>query len=138
MRHGTLVRRSTQIIDDQRAEPARSTRCRADYVFRPARTLSSPQDLGSFGCRWWLQQVGGQQQRRQRVVVVANVRVVAAVLARPPLSRTEAAERRSSGLEGIDGQCSRRMILPSPSGSRLRQAEAFWTLGGCVLASVAR
>ena len=35
--------------------------------------------------------------------MTANVRVLAAVLVRPPLSRTEAAERRSCGPDYIDG-----------------------------------
>ena len=51
--------------------------------------------LSSFSSRWWLQQLGGRQQRGQLIGMTANLRVVAAVLARPPLSRTEAAERRS-------------------------------------------
>ena len=54
--------------------------------------------------------------------------VVDAILARPPLCRTEAAERRSSGLDSIDGQCSRRMVLRSCSGSCARPPEGFRTL----------
>ena len=39
---------------------------------------------------------GSEQQHRDHLVgMTANVRVLAAVLVRPPLSRTEAAERRS-------------------------------------------
>ena len=50
-------------------------------------------------------QLGEQQQRGLLVGIASNIRVVAAALARPPLGRTEATERRSSGLDGIDGQC---------------------------------
>ena len=45
------------------------------------------------GGRWWLQQLGGRKQSGLLVGMTANLRVLAAVLARPPLSRTEAAER---------------------------------------------
>ena len=55
------------------------------------------------GGRWWLQQLGGRKQRGQLIGMTENLRVVAAVLARPPLSRTEAAERRSCGPDCIDG-----------------------------------
>ena len=58
-----------------------------------------------------IQQLGEQQQRGLLVSMASNIRVVAAALARPPLGRTEATERRSSGLHCIDGQCSQRMIL---------------------------
>ena len=136
-------------------------RCRANYDYRPAHTpiiftsgkylfkfnleptFSPPLKLastdprsatgfGSFGGRWWLHKVGEQHRRRQLVAMAANIRVVAAVLARPPLSRFEAAERRSSGLDGIDGQCLRRMILPSSNGSCSRLPDSIRTLGGCV------
>ena len=46
---------------------------------------------------WW-----AAATPRQLVAMAANIRVVAAVLATPPLSRF-------SGLDGIDGQCLRRM-----------------------------
>ena len=97
-----------------------------------ARDPRSATGFGSFGGRWWLHKLGEQQRRRQLVAMAANVRVVATVLARPPLSRFEAAERRSSGLDGIDGQCLRRMILPSSNGSCSRLPDSIRTLGGCV------
>ena len=52
--------------------------------------------LSSFSSRWWLQQLGGRQQRGQLIGMTANLRVVAAVLARPPLSRTEASALSTS------------------------------------------
>ena len=85
---------------------------------------------------WWLQQLGGRQQRGQLVGMAANLCVVAAVLARPPLSRTEAAERRSCGLDCIDGLCLRRMLLLSSGGSCARLPEPFRTLEGCNIACV--
>jgi len=88
--------------------------------------------FGCCGCRWWLQQLGGQRHRRQLVGTLAIIGVVAAVLAEPPLGRTDATERRFCGLDCIDGHCSRRVVLPSVSGSCTRQAEAIGTLGGLI------
>ena len=93
--------------------------------------------FGCLSCRWWLQLLGEQRHRRQLVGTLALMNLVAAVLAGPPLGRIEAAERRSCGLDCIGGHCSRRMLLPSASSSCARQAEAFGTLGGLILACAA-
>ena len=47
--------------------------------------------------KFWL--VAGPRQ------ILTPYKTPSCVLARPPLGRTEATERRSSGLDGIDGQC---------------------------------
>ena len=78
-----------------------------------------------------------QQHRDHLVGMTANFRVVAAVLARPPLSRTEAAERRSCGPDCIDGLMPRCMLLLSSGGSCVRLPEPFRTLEGCIIACVA-
>ena len=94
--------------------------------------------FGCLSCRWWLQLLGEQRHRRRLVGTLAIMNLVAAVLAGPPLGRSEAAERRSCGLDCIGGHCSLRMLLPSASGSCARQAEAFGTLGGLILTCAAR
>ena len=88
--------------------------------------------FGRLDGKWWLQELGEQRQRCKLFGTLALVCVVAAVLARAPLGRAEATERRFCGLEGIDGHCSRRMLLPSGSGSCLRLFEAFGSLGGSI------
>ena len=59
--------------------------------------------FGCLSCRWWLQLLGEQRHRRRLVGTLAIMNLVAAVLAGPPLGRSEAAERRSCGLDCIDG-----------------------------------
>ena len=83
----------------------------------------------------WLHKLGGQQRLRQLVAMAANICVVAAVLARPLLSRFEAAERQSSRLDGIDGQCSRHAATAA-SASRVVHATPLCIYQSVVLQSV--
>ena len=87
---------------------------------------------------WWLQQQCGQQQRGQLFGVLLMVRVVAAVLVRAIGEGSEAAERSICGLVNVGELCSRRAILPSSNGSCASLPPWFRTLGGSILACVAR
>ena len=91
------------------------------------------------GGRWWLQQLGGRKQSGLLVGMTANLRVLAAVLARPPLSRTEAAERRSCGPDCIDGlmlaahdtSVVQRLVFATD-----RSVQDAWRLDPCVRGEV--
>ena len=91
------------------------------------------------GGRWWLQQLSEQQHRDHLVGMTATVRVLAAVLVRPPLSRTDAAERRSCGPDCIDGlmlaahdtSVVQRLVFATD-----RSVQDAWRLDPCVRGEV--
>ena len=70
--------------------------------------------------------------------VLAIIFVVAAVLARAPLGRAEATERRSCELDRLGCPCSQRVILPSLCVSCAPLLEAHGTLVCAILACVLR
>ena len=85
-----------------------------------------------------LQELGEQRQRCKLFGTLALVCVVAAVLARAPLGRAEATERRSCELDRLGCPCSQRVILPSLCVSCAPLLEAHGTLVGAILACVLR
>ena len=107
-------------------------------------TSTSHRMLAGFGCIhciwciWWLQQHGGQQQCGQLFGVPWLVCLVAAVLASVVGRRMEVAGWSFCDLVCVGQPCSHRMILPSSSGPFSPPPPWFWTLGGSVLACVAR
>ena len=94
--------------------------------------------FGRLAGKWWLQELGEQRQRRKLFGTLALVCVVAAVLARAPLGRAEATERRSCELDRLGCPCSQRVILPSLCVSCSPLLEAHGTLVGAILACVLR
>ena len=94
--------------------------------------------FGRLDGKWWLQELGEQRQRCKLFGTLALVCVVAAVLARAPLGRAEATERRSCELDRLGCPCSQRVILPSLCVSCAPLLEAHGTLVGAILACVLR
>ena len=94
--------------------------------------------FGRLDGKWWLQELGEQRQRCKLFGTLALVCVVAAVLARAPLGRAEATERRSCELDRLGCPCSQRVILPSLCVSCSPLLEAHGTLVGAILACVLR
>ena len=94
--------------------------------------------FGRLAGKWWLQELGEQRQRCKLFGTLALVCVVAAVLARAPLGRAEATERRSCELDRLGCPCSQRVILPSLCVSCAPLLEAHGTLVGAILACVLR
>ena len=90
--------------------------------------------FGCFGCRWWLQQLGEQQQRNQLFGTLTMVDVVAGAC----WLLIDESELRFCDVGRCGRPCSRCAIFVSCSGSCARLPEAFWTLGGCILACAAR
>ena len=93
--------------------------------------------FGSFGCRWWLHNLGGLQQRGQLVGTLPLVGVVAAAVVGVAGLGIDEAERRFRNLGGHGQPCPQRMICVSCSASCARLPEPFRTLEGCVIACVA-
>ena len=93
--------------------------------------------FGSFGCRWWLHNLGGLQQRGQLVGTLPLVGVVAAAVVGVAGLGIDEAERRFRDLGGRGQPCSQRMICVSCSASCARLPEPFRTLEGCIIACVA-
>ena len=94
--------------------------------------------FGRLDGKWWLEELGEQRQRCKLFGTLALVCVVAAVLARAPLGRAEATERRSCELDRLGCPCSQRVILPSLCGSCSPLLEAHGTLVSAILAYVLR
>ena len=102
---------------------------------------SQPRTNRAFGRldgKWWLQELGEQRQRCKLFGTLALVCVAAAVLARAPLGRAEATERRSCELDRLGCPCSQRVILPSLCVSCAPLLEAHGTPVGAILACVLR
>ena len=119
------------------------------HLFEPEPSLRPPVRLScgshrtiagfdAAAAKWCLQELGEQRQRRQLFGTLAIVRLVAAVLARAPLGRAEATERRSCELDRLGCPCSQRVILPSLCVSCAPLLEAHGTLVGAILACVLR
>ena len=94
--------------------------------------------FGSFGCRWWLHNLGGLQQRGQLVGTLPLVGVVAAAVVGVAGLGIDEAERRICNLGGHGQPCLQRMIHVSCSASCARLPEPFRTLEHSILACAAR
>ena len=94
--------------------------------------------FGSFGCRWWLHNLGGLQQRGQLVGTLPLVGVVAAAVVGVAGLGIDEAERRIRNLGGHGQPCLQRMIHVSCSASCARLPEPFRTLEHSILTCAAR